>query len=98
MGMRLPDLERKLAATSFYPGLFAAAFGDSAVTSDRVSKALAQFVRSLVSAGSKYDRALADGPAPALSDAIGVTAQQFRPPAPPAVAVAAEEDAPVRRS
>ena len=62
MGMDLATLESKVGGTSFYPPLFTAAFGDPAVTSDRISKALAQFVRSLVSYQSKYDQALNTGP------------------------------------
>jgi cytochrome c peroxidase len=62
MGMTLPRLTAKLAATDFYPGLFQAAFGSTEVNSDRISKALAQFVRSLTSYQSKYDTALAAGP------------------------------------
>lgn len=61
MGMTLPQLTTKLAATSYYPALFAAAFGDSAVTSDRISRALAQFVRAMVSYRSKYDSAFTNG-------------------------------------
>lgn len=55
MGMNLTDLEIKLAATDYYPDLFAAAFGTSTVSSERIAFALAQFVRSLVSFESKYD-------------------------------------------
>lgn len=57
MGMNLTTLETKLAATSYYPDLFTDAFGDSAVTSERISLALAQFVRSMVSYNSKFDQA-----------------------------------------
>lgn len=56
MGMTLPALETKLAASSFYAPLFQAAFGSPEVTSDRVSRALAQFVRSLVSSEARFDR------------------------------------------
>ena len=56
MGMTLPELETRLAQKSYYPGLFAAAFGDPAITADRIGKALAQFVRSLVSITSRYDQ------------------------------------------
>jgi len=62
MGMTLTRLTAKLAATDFYPALFNAAFGTTDVTSDRISKALAQFVRSLSTYQSKYDTALAAGP------------------------------------
>ncbi len=62
MGLTLDDLITKLSATSFYPSLFDDAFGSDAITSDRISFALAQFVRSLVSFESKYDQALTMGP------------------------------------
>ena len=58
MGMSLEDLEAKLAAVDFYPSLFEKAFGSPEISSDRISMALAQFVRSLVSYQSKYDEAL----------------------------------------
>ncbi len=58
MNMPLAELEAKLAQTNFYPALFKAAFGDTAITRDRIARALAQFVRSLVSANSEFDRAL----------------------------------------
>ncbi|MEM7115968.1 MAG: cytochrome c peroxidase [Chloroflexota bacterium] len=61
MGMDLTPLEAKLAATDFYGPLFSAAFGTPDVTSDRISKALAQFVRSMVSYESKYDAGVATG-------------------------------------
>jgi cytochrome c peroxidase len=57
MGMTLPNVITKLSATTYYPALFAAAFGSSEITSDRVALALSQFVRSLVSVNSKFDRA-----------------------------------------
>jgi cytochrome c peroxidase len=56
MGMTLADLETRLAQKSYYPGLFDAAFGDPAITSERIGKAIAQFVRSLVSITSRYDQ------------------------------------------
>jgi cytochrome c peroxidase len=61
MGMTMSDLLPKLQAVSFYPDLFNAAFGDPTVTEDRISKALAQFVRSLVSTNSKFDQAYING-------------------------------------
>lgn len=61
MDMDLRDLEARLAATDFYAELFEDAFGSDEITSERISKALAQFVRSMVSFGSKYDAAFAAG-------------------------------------
>jgi cytochrome c peroxidase len=57
LGNYLPVLERKLAATSFYPRLFEAAFGTREITSERIALALAQFLRALTSYRSRYDEA-----------------------------------------
>jgi cytochrome c peroxidase len=57
MGLSLADLKVKVATTSYYPGLFSAAFGTPEVNETRIATALAQFVRSMASFQSKYDRA-----------------------------------------
>jgi cytochrome c peroxidase len=67
MGMPLDSLARKLTVTPYYPALFTAAFGSPEVSSDRIALALAQFVRSLVSAESRYDAVFATGGAPDYS-------------------------------
>ena len=57
MGLEdLGDLEEKLAATSYYPALFEEAFGSSEVTRDRVADALSQFLMSMTSTRSKFDK------------------------------------------
>ena len=61
MGMTLPALVTRLSAEPFYATLFTNAFGDPTVTSDRISKALAQFVRSIISTNSRYDQGRAAG-------------------------------------
>ena len=61
MGMTLPALVQRLGAEPYYTNLFERAFGTTEVTSDRISKALAQFVRSIVSTRSKYDRGIPVG-------------------------------------
>ena len=55
MGLTLDTLVARIKATNYYEPLFEDAFGDKTVTTDRISKSLAQFVRSLVSYQSKYD-------------------------------------------
>jgi len=55
MGQDLQKLPAILGRDPHYPGLFTAAFGDPTITTDRVSRALAQFLRSMVSYESKYD-------------------------------------------
>lgn len=57
MGMELGELEAKLQKLPYYLVLFQDAFGTSEVTSDRIAKAVAQFMRALVSFDSKFDRA-----------------------------------------
>lgn len=59
MGLTLDEAVARVAAADYYPPLFEAAFGDPEVTSDRMSRALAQFVRSIVSYRSRYDEGLA---------------------------------------
>jgi cytochrome c peroxidase len=54
MGLTLDTLVARVSAKSIYPPLFNAAFGSTAVTSDKISKALAQFVRSMNTFGSRY--------------------------------------------
>lgn len=64
MGQTLTNLVTKLNATSYYPALYQRAFGSSDITADRTARALAQFVRSIVSASAKYDQAFASRPTP----------------------------------
>jgi cytochrome c peroxidase len=61
MGMTLNLLTNRLAAEPFYTNLFAQAFGSTVVTTNRISQALAQFVRSIVTTTSKYDIGLTNG-------------------------------------
>ncbi len=56
------DVDKAIAVIRLdpaYPPLFRKAFGDEAIDRDRVAKALAQFVRSIVSYRSKFDDGLA---------------------------------------
>lgn len=55
MGLTLPQLVSRVQEQYYYPALFADAFGTSEINTDRISKALAQFVRSIVSFSSRYD-------------------------------------------
>ncbi len=56
MGLTLDELQQKVAAQSYYPALFQNAFGSTQVTSERIAKALAQFLRSIVTTQAKYDQ------------------------------------------
>ncbi|WP_445750098.1 cytochrome-c peroxidase, partial [Polaribacter sp.] len=64
MGMTLDEVVSNVEKQSYYPELFESAFGSKEITADKISKALAQFVRSIVSFNSKYDqgRALVNAP------------------------------------
>ncbi len=53
----IDQLVAELNETEYYSGLFRDAFGSADVTTDGISKALSQFVRSMVSYSSKYDSA-----------------------------------------
>src|SRR5262249_36748219 len=77
MGNDLSRLTELLAKDSRYPDLFRRAFGDREITSGRMSKAMAQFLRSMVSYQSKYD----EGRAKARSvrdDFVNFTPQENR--------------------
>ncbi|SEL49247.1 cytochrome c peroxidase [Aquimarina amphilecti] len=64
MGLTLQELTTIVIGQTYYPQLFEDAFGDQTITSDRISRALAQFIRSLVSTTSKYDQARSDVDSP----------------------------------
>lgn len=57
MGLTLTQLVSKVAAEDYYPALFQAAFGTPEITADRIARALAQFVRAMVSTSSRLDQA-----------------------------------------
>lgn len=51
-----PHVVAKLQADPVYPTLFEQAFGSSTIDSLKAAKALAQFLRTMISANSKYDK------------------------------------------
>jgi cytochrome c peroxidase len=55
MGQDPARLVAVLSADKHYPELFQKAFGDGKITPERTARALAQFLRSMVSYQSKYD-------------------------------------------
>jgi cytochrome c peroxidase len=55
MGRDADALPAVLALDARYPELFRLAFGDSQITKERIGRALAQFLRSMVSYQSRYD-------------------------------------------
>ena len=56
----MPDLMTKLQNTSYYPELFDKAFGSSQVTESKFTEAIAQFLASITTTNSLYDRAIAN--------------------------------------
>ena len=56
MGMTLDEVVAAVAEQAFYADLFNDAFGSDEINSDRISKALSQFIRAMVSVDSKYDQ------------------------------------------
>ncbi len=62
MGMTLTALVARLNAEPFYTDLFNQTFGTPTVTSNLISRALAQFVRSIISTQSKLDIGVASNP------------------------------------
>ncbi|GAB3318508.1 cytochrome-c peroxidase [Larkinella ripae] len=59
MGAGPGDAAGMLQKNAPYPALFRRVFGSDTITDARISKAIAQFERSLISADSPYDRYLA---------------------------------------
>jgi len=56
IGANMLEISTKLAETDYYPDLFAKAFGDSTIDEARVTEALVQFLRSMVTFDSKFDQ------------------------------------------
>lgn len=54
MGLTIDTLVARVSSKGYYTTLFQNAFGDATVTPDRISKAMAQFIRSMNTFGSKY--------------------------------------------
>lgn len=56
MNETIPSVLAKLSSYSEYKPLFINAFGDAEVTSERMLKALSQFMITMISSNSKYDK------------------------------------------
>lgn len=80
----MPALLAKLQALTYYPELFALAFGDRNITEARVQQAIAQFERSMISSNSRWDTGYASTFQPAApdrglsADVPGLTVQENR--------------------
>lgn len=58
MGETIANVVSKLQSSTLYPALFYSAFGDSVITGEHTLKAISQFMLTLVSANSKYDKVM----------------------------------------
>lgn len=58
MAEDIDNVIKKLKADTVYKRMFKAAFGDATINTQRMTKALSQFVLLMVSANSKYDRVM----------------------------------------
>lgn len=64
----MPALVQRMQSISYYPELFAGAYGDPAITEQRMQDALAMFMRTMVSTNSRWDEAYAQVFDPSLPD------------------------------
>ena len=69
IGADMDDVAQKLGATSYYPQLFTEAFGDPAITEDRIAEALIQFISSMTTFNSRFDQE-------AANNFVGFTTQE----------------------
>lgn len=69
MGMSTEDLLVRLQNINYYPTLFTAAFGNSDITKQRLSEAIATFLRTLVATNTKLDKAIQAGNFASFSNA-----------------------------
>ncbi len=56
MNISWEEVIAKLGEDNFYPNKFSKAFGSSEITKEKAAKAIAQFLRTMISAGSNYDK------------------------------------------
>lgn len=73
MGQPLALSVNKISKDSTYPHLFKLVFGDERITGQRIKYAIAQFERTLISAGSLYDQYLAGTYQPNPQQLRGIT-------------------------
>ena len=74
----LDALITKMNAIAYYPALFETTFGDETITVDRIQRALAQYIRAMVSTDSRFDEAFAQNYNPNVQgNGIGQNFPQF---------------------
>ena len=52
----LPNVLIKLNRSAYYPDMFYVAFGEEAITTEQVANALAQFLKSITTGGSEFEK------------------------------------------
>jgi cytochrome c peroxidase len=77
-----PDMAAAIAANRTYPLLFAAAFGDPAITAERIAFAIASYERSLVPDQTPWDQAQRGVPGAMTQSQINGMNTFLRPPGP----------------
>ena len=55
MHLEWPEAVSRIEVDALYPDMFYAAFGENGITKEKTAKAIAQFLRTLISGKSKYD-------------------------------------------
>jgi cytochrome c peroxidase len=55
MHLEWPEAVSRLEADDVYPDMFYTAFGEEGITKEKAAKAIAQFLRTMISGKSKYD-------------------------------------------
>lgn len=78
MAETVSNVLTKLRSDDIYKQLFKAAFGDEEITEDRLYKALSQYVLSLVSGNSKYDKVKRGEAGFTAQEQLGYTAFQTK--------------------
>ena len=73
MGENLMNVLRKLRRDTSYKRMFREAFGDTVINTQRMTKALSQYLIMLVSADSKYDRVMQHKDSFSLPEKLGYT-------------------------
>ncbi len=79
MGQSMNEAIEKLNHTTNYPVLFKFAFGTSEITTARITKAIAQFERTLISSDSRYDKYLKGEYLPTEQELRGLNLFMSRP-------------------
>lgn len=74
----LEALITKMNTISYYPELFEMVFGDETINENRIQRALAQYIRAMVSTNSRFDEAFAQNYNPnAPGNGVGQNFPQF---------------------